>query len=418
MKLRKEVIDRLLLAKSLLLPWVNERQANAHLVARALLSAHDAADLVFAAVADHKRKLTAKGRSPSMLDCLSLLGQGAHGYIPYFKQLNDARNSLKHVGNLPNTQQWADVAEDVLRKLSDICRSMVGKALEEITELELVLDQEVRDRLELAGRYERAGEYKSALEETGKALCAILRGQIDLYDIEVGKPKAEDALKLTAFGIPANDFLRLQEFLPQVSRFFGDPYEVRWAQSKFGHPGNWREDAVAFCLDQCRLVALSIQTTSGPPHALDFHTLYQYRVTAKEDDVEVWEDLIEGHFEEIGSQTSRKHKRYLRKGESIDVSAHARPFVSDDFSLSGELVKRVMVSMDTASVLFGTSARAEFVELEKVKIVCVAGPLRNLIPQTEGLREVDWEPDPELARELASRAAVEEESVRESDGDS
>jgi Dolichyl-phosphate-mannose-protein mannosyltransferase len=87
----------------------------------------------------------------------------------------------------------------------------------------------------------------------------------DVGGITVGRAKAEDALKLTAFGASANDFLRLQEFLPMISGFppglSGSPYplDVFWKQNGFGHPGNWREDVVEFCISTYLNVALSIQ---------------------------------------------------------------------------------------------------------------------------------------------------------------
>jgi hypothetical protein len=74
MSLRKEVLHRLLLAKSILAPARAPAlgQSNAHLVAKQVLNAHDAADLTFAAIADHAGKFPAKGRAPSMIECMEL----------------------------------------------------------------------------------------------------------------------------------------------------------------------------------------------------------------------------------------------------------------------------------------------------------------------------------------------------------
>jgi hypothetical protein len=405
MKLRKEVVNRLVLAKSILSSAVGSSslQANSHLVARQLLNSHDAADLVFAAIADQKGKLVTKGKAPSMMDCLAFLGEKAHPYNAYFKQLNDARNSVKHVGNLPNTHQWSGVAEDVLEKLSALCKSMLGKRLEDISELELVLNADVRAHLKAGDKFRRSGGYKEALEEIGKAVYVALREKPDLWDIELGKPKAEDALKLTGLGIPANDFLRLQGFLPQVSKFFSDPFIVLWEQSKFGHPGNWRDDVVDFCLEQSRVVALGVQTALNAPFAAEFSFLYGYRILAREDRVEVWEDLVDGHLDDAGnSRLFRAHKRYLNKGESIEVSAWTHPFISDDISPAGDWIKRVRVSTNPYSALVGNAARAEFVDLAQVCIVCVPKTRGMGMARFEDLQEIEWKPDPDLHRELSS----------------
>ena len=115
MSLQKEVVHRLLLAKSISSParTAPRGQPNAHLVARQVLNAHDAADLVFAAIADHQAALPSKRQAPPMMECLELISTKDEKHVGYFKQLNDVRNSLKHTGNLPNTNQWASVGEDV-----------------------------------------------------------------------------------------------------------------------------------------------------------------------------------------------------------------------------------------------------------------------------------------------------------------
>jgi hypothetical protein len=117
--LKKELVHRLLLAKSILAAGRGGSfgQPNPHAVARWVLNAHDAADLVFAAIADFQGKLPAKGKAPAMLECLRLIDASSGKNEGYFKQLNEARNTLKHVGNLPNTNQWASAPDDALEKL-------------------------------------------------------------------------------------------------------------------------------------------------------------------------------------------------------------------------------------------------------------------------------------------------------------
>jgi len=408
MSLRKEVLYRLLLAKSVLSPYTNTMAAwpNPYLVAKQLLSAHDAADLVFASIADHQRKLPAKGKAPSMLECLDLVHSSTGKHAGYFKQLNDARNSLKHVGNLPNTNQWGTVGQDVFAKLSQLCSATLGISLEDADESELLSNAEVKTFLAEARTAAASQDFRLALEAIGKALFVTLEDAPDMGVIDVGRAKAEDALKLTAYGVSANDFLRLQEFMPRVSGLplwatsAREPLEVGWVQSQFGHPVNWNGEVVDFCLRTCIHAALSLQGAPPIPYAREFSHFYDYRVTAKNDQVEVWEDLIDESecTANVGADWSRPcrvHNRFLKKNESVVVRLHGERFVSDDLSLSGEPMKRVRISYDEMGGmggLLGRAERAEYVNLADVDIMCIPTALGH--DQFPNLPVVPWEEDP------------------------
>jgi len=401
MKLRKEVLNRLLLAKSILSPAVNglPGQTNAHVIARQVLNAHDAADLVFAAIADQQSKLSAKGRAPAMIECLDLIGTKGRKHAAYFKQLNDARNSLKHVGNLPSTQQWSRVTEDVSERLSSVCLSTLRVRLEDVDELEFLQSDDVKVHLRAARQYARSRDFRAALEETARALSVAFWEHPDHWTIRVGRADAGDALKLAAYGVPANDFLRLQEFLPMASRTGSEPLEVLWKQSQFGHPGNWREDVARFCINAALGVALGIQDASRAPSAIELRGLYEYKVTAIEDQVEIWEDLIRDHLQETHgiARPFRIHKSFLAKGESITVSGYAEPLVSDDVSSTGESIKRVRVSPSNFDSIF-PRARAGYVNLSQVRVTCVPHEYLKhkdtFGDRFQHLSEIPWEEDP------------------------
>ena len=405
MNLRKEVIHRLVLAKSILDPARNVAwaQPNAHLVAKFLLSAHDAADLAFAAIADHMNKHSAKNRAPSMIECLSAIGASASIHGPYFRSLNEARNGLKHTGNLPNTHQWARVGDEIFERISNLCEVSLGLLLEDVDESELLVNTDAKAHFSSAKQARATGDLKAALEELGKALYISLHNSA-VTGIRVGMPKAEDALKLTAFGVSVNDFLSLQEFLPTVhaESVLGDPSTVLWKQSGFGHPGNWQIDVVNFCLGAYLSVALAIQSAPWTPQALELSVLYDYKVTANERNVEVWEDFVNEALEHIGPDNSRafrSHKRYLEKGESITVPATVPHFVSDDLSLDGVWIKRVRVSPHESLSGLGRlhdDEKAEFVDRASVDITCVPVSYYKEVFENRfpNLNEIPWEEDP------------------------
>ncbi len=68
---------------------------------------------------------------------------------------------------------------------------------------------------------------------------------------------------------------------------------------------------------------------------------------------------------------------------------------------SGEWIKRVCVAQGDFSVFGLANQHAQFVDLAKVAIVCVPMDLGLLLPRSVDVGEIEWEPDPDLRRELA-----------------
>ncbi len=122
-------------------------------------------------------------------------------------------------------------------------------------------------------------------------------------------------------------------------------------------------------------------------------------MTAKEDEVEIWEDFVdqEKQLAEIYANNERpfrKRKRFLKKGDSILITAHVRPFVSEDLSLSGDEIRRVRISYDALSMLSLLSRApelAEFVNLAHVQITCVP---KKWTEKYLALPEIPWCEDP------------------------
>lgn len=366
-------------------------QPNAHLIARQVLNAHDAADLAFAAIADFQNRLPAKSRAPTMTESLGYIDV-VEKHSGYFTKLSNARDGLKHVGNLPNTSDWADVNDDTFDKISKICFDTLGVRLEDIDETELLKDPEVKQHIYDARHARDAQDFKLALEEIAKALYVSLE-RSDL-DFRVGSPNAEDAVKLTGIGVSANEFLRLQEFLPKVWRLGDDPFDVQWTQEKFGHPGNWRKKNVDFCLEVALDLTFRIQNAPSVPFALELNFVYDYEITVTSAKAEIWEDLIEGQLEEVyddGFRPCREHKRYASQGESFTMSGHMESFVSGDKSTGGDWIRRVRISRAPFDVLLMPKRRAEFINLADVRIMCVP----NVIAKGLGsFPAMEWQ-DPE-----------------------
>ena len=158
-----------------------------------------------------------------------------------------------------------------------------------------------------------AGNYRQVIELLGKALYVLFKENSALRAMPVGISRAKDAIKLATFGVHANNFLSLQEFLPQVTQDSNGGFLVEWKQEDFGHPGNWRENSASFCMKTFLDLILKIQDADWIPGAISFSSIYEYKIEAIKDGVEIWRENREGGFSLSppgkGSNKSLKKRR-------------------------------------------------------------------------------------------------------------
>ncbi len=317
MCLSQEVINRLMLCKSFLLPIKNaiiERPSNFQL-AKHVLAAHDAAELAMSAIAEH-RKCRPRSDRATLMDYIGEIkkqdSSGAH--VPgrdFFSRLNSTRNSLKHRGILPNQDQWRRVGKNVYGHISNCCKQYLNITFDDLDESELIINHKIKSYYHKAQEYYSKGEYKSVLEELAKAGYVLFNEQTTLRGLVVASTKAEDAIKLTAYGVSANDYLQLQEFLPIVHKYADkEGFETSWDQNKYGHPGNWREDSAEFCLKAFLSLVISIQDVEWIPGTVPFDGVYEYEIESLVNDLE-----IQGH--KLGGEPENK---CLMLGEKLRIN--------------------------------------------------------------------------------------------------
>lgn len=316
MEMNEHIAERLLLSKSLLnpirQPFVSK--PNRSLTAKHILIAHDAAELALSAIAQYVGK-TPKKQQVHMMDYFPPLseehpGEEVYGK-EYFSQLNRARVSIKHCGVFPNLQQWFNVGQKTYEYISAWCVKYIKMPLDSMDESALLADPNIKSLYNTAKEEAKSRNYKECLEFIARAEFELFETNATLRGLSVGTPKAEDAIKLSSYGVNANDYLRLQEFLPAASRYSDDPPSISWKQTKFGHPANWRANATDFCLRTFLSLALCIQNAEWTPGAIDFYTIYEYEIMAKIDGAKMWRE----------EQTEEKRIiKKFSKGETI----HAR----------------------------------------------------------------------------------------------
>jgi hypothetical protein len=294
MPLKPEVLERLLLSKSFLEKIRFQPVAihDRHTIALNIISSHDAAELAIAAICDQLGCLPQKGTSYLMdyfapLKDKLQLTTDVHGK-DYFRNLNNTRALLKHQGLYPDARQWSRVGETVFQHLGNWCLDYLQIQFSDLDESALIHDTSVKELYDEACNHAAHAEYKTALEKLSLALTNVFADNAALTDFEAGKPRTEDTIRLANYGVHTNDFLALQQFLPHVPRWTDRPLVPVWNQSQFGHPGNWHEVNIDFCLRAFVDVVVKIQGAQWVPGPLSRASLYELQIEALKDKVELW----------------------------------------------------------------------------------------------------------------------------------
>ena len=253
MDLKAEVLDRLLLSKFLLgkVGYQPVATNDRYTLAGNIITSHDAAELAIAAICDALACLPRKGGGNIyLMDYFDSFRDARHADIPgreYFRNLNTARNGLKHQGLFPDIKQWARVGETVFHRVAPWCQDYLDQSFTKLDESALIIDADVKRLYNEARASAEQEDYKTALEKLSLALSKVFDDNEALRGFQAGDSNAEDAIRVLGFGIHGNDFLALQQFLPRVPRWGAHANIPQWKQSGFGHPGNWHAGSVQFC---------------------------------------------------------------------------------------------------------------------------------------------------------------------------
>ena len=399
--LHKKVVERLLLCKSLLarLRFHSAAEPDRYLLASQILTAHDASELAAAAVADQRDKLPPRVNS-GLLEYLNRLKELHPGEpVPrqeFFSRLNHVRNGVKHNGEFPDSKDWARVGEDAFDYVSQLCAKYLEISLDDLDESALLASAEVKKYFDSAKQALAEQKYEEVLVHLGKGLHTVFKENSALRGLEVGVAKSEDAIRLTDFGVHANAFLTLQEFLPKIVEEREGVPSHKWELSQFGHPANWREESAQFCLETFLDVALKLQDARWIPGALPFDLAYHHKITALKDGVKIESErrylagLDALPIETLLGKRTRGTSRTLSKGESMFgkiISRDLIPQKQDSVALEN--------SEETYEIRFSSGGFEMlgvllFVAEKDVKITCV--PTEFIKQYLPDLSEIDWEP--------------------------
>jgi len=389
MPIAPEIIDRLLVAKGLLgrIRFLQTARPDRITLAQHILAAHDAAELALAAIARHLGKLPQSTQTYLMQYFPAIQETHPGKEVPgrdYFSQLNRVRTHIKHHGIFPDQLQWHRVGENTWTYVSRWCQDYLGFSLDDLDESALIVDSEAKRHYDAAAQAFHRENYKETLECLALATNAVFESNRALRNLKVGISNASDAIKLAAFGVHANDYLALQEFLPQLDSDNNDKLVIKWNQEKYGHPANWTPETAEFCLKTFVHVTLCIQDAEWVPGAIDFLGVYQHKVTALVDGVEIFKKSG-GYRDFLGRPVPLECivLRTLGKNESICGLVHQNKKDSSEAPNGGKTISIYSFSEDE---LFGE------IEANKVKVTCIPRDTPFINKYFPELPEIDFEP--------------------------
>lgn len=219
------------------------------------------------------------------MDYVALIEQKTGKGFPgrgYFSNVNRERVSFKHHGILPNPQDFHTVVQRTTDHLEQACVDYLGMPLRDVDLSALIENATARTLYLDARRLNAAGDYQASLEALSHAVMEGVQNTPLEFSVRPGEPDSAVALELTAYGVDPGAYLTLQELLPQIDL---TDFSILWNTRGKGHPGNWTEPKVAFCLDTVLDLILKIQRAPGRPSAVDFQWVFNDVLTAKRDGV-------------------------------------------------------------------------------------------------------------------------------------
>lgn len=301
--LGEDTLRRLLVSRQMLAAAVGPftSHSDAVAVSRAILSAHDAAELALAAICSALDALPKDNRDRYLLEYADAL-QASRPDVSfperrYLVQLNRVRKNFKHGGELPHVPTWYSVADRITRCIADWCDLYLRADFSALDFSDLMTNAEVRSLYAEAKRAEAAGDYKAALEWIARALVKLLHGFQGILFPTVGTPNTDEALRLAVFGVSASEYLTLQKLLPKARLDLlaeGWPVIVEWEEREYGHPANRTAWNVQFCSATFVDMALKIQHAPAVPMPLHFRWIYDDVITPKTGGVGLWQYEYEG----------------------------------------------------------------------------------------------------------------------------
>jgi len=312
--LPSEMLYRIVVGNNLLsTAGTTSPNADPLVVAQTVLLAHDASELILAALVS-TTGITYRAKDKKFLiNYVEDLEdkKNIEGKI-FFNELNDARVAFKHSGILPTSLQFHDCIDKAKGYLNKACVKCIGKSLDEIDLTMLIENTEARKLYEQSKQLCKEKKMQQVLETLGLCFRRVLDDTPYQYIVEIGIPESEAALHLLGCGVDPSSFLSMQKLLPEINSLG----EIKWNFRATGHPGNWSQDNIDYCMKTLLKIILQIQHAMFTAPAVPFNLIFEDVLIANRNGVSVYiEDG--GAYAMLGTKPDRRYFGELNNEQKI-----------------------------------------------------------------------------------------------------
>jgi hypothetical protein len=253
-----------------------EQSRSAELLAAAsLLMFHDALEMFLQISAEH---LNSGSNHPSFMDYWHILSPQLEGQsLPQkesMRRLNKARVSLKHNGTLPSRLDIEAYRAAATNFFAEACPLIFGIPFEDLSLIEYVSSDDVREHLQKAEACSQSGDLSTATDEVAVAYeklidsysqektkecnetysftssINLLSGQrLRLRDPEVQEvlSQMQETIRMLALGIDVKKYMKFKSNLPSVHQTMDGKYHThRIIRSSAWKPPN--KQYIEFCI--------------------------------------------------------------------------------------------------------------------------------------------------------------------------
>jgi len=305
--IRPEVIRRFVLAKALHREgkFAVARRSDQFEFARGLLLLHDSSESALGAIADHVNARLSGNHY--LLDYYKLIEEAdpMSRAVPYrvqMRNLNSIRNHLKHQGIFPGREGARHFPNTVEALLEELSTAYLGVELRSLSLIDLIKNENARNYIRLAEANLSASQCEQALVHLAYAIYHLVEfSSIRGLGLPTGSPDdsprydftepygTDYTVTLLQHGVDPYTYHRFRNLTPRIAQNRSSG-EITYHWDKiFGHPANWTEKNVTFCLDFASDTALKVQHREPYDYEIVYYPeVYEDVITPSGDSARIW----------------------------------------------------------------------------------------------------------------------------------